>query len=282
MRNTLARKASIASVTANNSNAPTAQNGLISLLVALTNATGNVDEAPLIWVEMMVLSRHSVNDSRPPAMSADEMSGRVIWRNARRGGAPRSPAASSSDSSIPARRARTMRVTTALAYSDCPTHRRSISNGTKPRKSLSNGPPIRLNQPARAMASMISGVTRMRNNSAIITLLQAPGWRARATPHRPPSTTAITVAPKAAMKDPRMLSPTPAFMKIDRYHSVVTPLTMMATRKATGNDHFDRSRLRLPRTAATRRGSTMPMAMIPANHSSIGPISLNSNRPVIG
>ena len=79
-----------------------------------------------------------------------------------------------------------------------------------------------------------------------------------------------------------MLSPTPAFMKIDRYQSVVTPFRMTATTKATGNDHFDSSRLRLPRTAATRRGSTKPTAMMPANHSSIGPISLNSNRPVIG
>ena len=75
---------------------------------------------------MMVLSRHSVNDSRPPATSAELISGRVIWRNARAGGAPRSAAASSSDSSRPARRARTISVTSAEVYSDWPTHSRSM------------------------------------------------------------------------------------------------------------------------------------------------------------
>ena len=39
---------------------------------------------------MMVLSRHRVNDSRPPAIRAELINGKVICRNARAGGAPRS------------------------------------------------------------------------------------------------------------------------------------------------------------------------------------------------
>ena len=99
--------------------APTPQNGLIVLRVAPSRATGNVVEpASLISVEITALSRHSANDSSPPAIIADAINGRVICLNARPGGAPRSAAACSSDSSSPANRARTMSVTTADAYSD--------------------------------------------------------------------------------------------------------------------------------------------------------------------
>ena len=79
-----------------------------------------LDVESICWdeVEMTALSRHSVNDKSPPAIRADEMSGKVICLNARAGVAPRSAAASSSDSSSPASRARTISVTTALAYSD--------------------------------------------------------------------------------------------------------------------------------------------------------------------
>ena len=78
-RNTTATKASAAIVIMNNITAPTPQNGLMVDLVAPNSATGNVVlPASLTSVEMTALSRHSVNDSRPPAMSADEMSGKVI------------------------------------------------------------------------------------------------------------------------------------------------------------------------------------------------------------
>ena len=91
---------------------------------------------------MIVLSRHRVNDSSPPAMSAELMIGRVICRNARAGGAPRSAAASSSDSSRPASRARTISVTSADVYSDWPTHSRRMPLLIGP-TGLLNGPPTR-------------------------------------------------------------------------------------------------------------------------------------------
>src|SRR4249919_3168200 len=151
--------------------------------------TGKVEE-PAVDTElaMIVLSRHSVNDNRPPAISAELMIGRVIWRNARAGGAPRSAAASSSDSSRPARRARTINVTRADVYNDWPTHSRRMPLLTGP-TGLLNGPPTRTNQPNRAMASMISGVTRIRNSTNMNGLLHAPVRRARATPARPPRKT---------------------------------------------------------------------------------------------
>jgi hypothetical protein len=103
-------------VTVKSNTAPTPQNGLIVLRVAPIRATGNVVEpASLTNVEMTALSRHRAKDKSPPATSADEMSGNVIWRNARAGVAPKSAAASSSDSSSQASLARTMSVTTALA-----------------------------------------------------------------------------------------------------------------------------------------------------------------------
>src|SRR5258706_1388644 len=108
-------------------------NGLVVLLEVPITYTGNVDE-PAVETElaMMVLSRHNVNDSSPPATRAALISGSVICRNARPGGAPRSAAASSNDSSRPARRARTISVTTAEVYSDWPTHRRRMPLLTGP------------------------------------------------------------------------------------------------------------------------------------------------------
>ena len=119
LRRTTVTNHSAPRVTQNKITAPTPQNGLMVLRVAPRSATGNVVEpASLIKVEMTALSRHNVNDNNPPAISADEISGKVICLNARAGGAPRSAAASSSDSSSPASRARTIKVTTALAYKD--------------------------------------------------------------------------------------------------------------------------------------------------------------------
>ena len=65
-------------VITNSTVAPTPQNGLISLFVALMSDTGKVDDAPLMSDEMMVLSRQSVNDSSAPASNAEAMSGSVI------------------------------------------------------------------------------------------------------------------------------------------------------------------------------------------------------------
>ena len=97
-RKMTARNHSAPSVTTNNSTAPTPQKGLIVLRIAPSNATGNVVEpASLSNVEITALSRQSANDSNPPATIAEAISGKVICRNARAGGAPRSPAASSSD-----------------------------------------------------------------------------------------------------------------------------------------------------------------------------------------
>ena len=72
-----------------------------------------------------------MNASSPPASSAGATSGRVIWRKARAGVAYRSAAASSSDSSSPAMRARTIRVTTAELKIDWPNH-----SGNRPRRKI--------------------------------------------------------------------------------------------------------------------------------------------------
>jgi hypothetical protein len=78
-RNTTATNANAAIVIMNNITAPTPQKGLMVDFVAPNRATGNVVlPASLTKVEMTALSRHKVNDNRPPAMSADEMSGSVI------------------------------------------------------------------------------------------------------------------------------------------------------------------------------------------------------------
>ena len=58
-----------------------------------------------------------------------------------------------------------------------------------------------------------------------------PGRRARETPAKPPIITAITVAPKAAMNELRIASPTPAKSKMPRYESVSAPLMMQAAKK---------------------------------------------------
>lgn len=78
-RNTTATKAKAAMVIMKSITAPTPQKGLMVDLVAPSNATGKVVlPASLTRVEITALSRHSVNDSSPPATNADEMSGRVI------------------------------------------------------------------------------------------------------------------------------------------------------------------------------------------------------------
>jgi hypothetical protein len=78
-RKTTATKAKAAIVIANNITAPTPQNGLIVLLVAPSNATGNVVlPASLTNVEITALSRQSVNDKSAPAIKADEINGKVI------------------------------------------------------------------------------------------------------------------------------------------------------------------------------------------------------------
>ena len=84
------------------------------------------------------------------------------------------------------------------------------------------------------MASITSGVTRMRNTVPMKILAHRPGRRAKATPLSPPRTTAITVAPKAAMNELRMASPIPAKSKIFRNQSLTNPLTTRARTKPPG------------------------------------------------
>src|SRR4051794_3564798 len=220
----------------NSTTAAAPTNGLVVLFADPMTYTGNVD-VPAVDTElaMIVLSRHSVNDNRPPATSAEEINGKVICRNARPGGAPRSAAASSSDSSRPARRARTIKVTSADVYNDWPTHRRRMPSLTGPRPWL-KGPPTRTNQPSRAMASMISGVTRMRERMNMNGLFQAPSRLARATPARPPSTTAINVPPMAAVKELRNASPRPLSLNMSAYPWVRCPTTMTPSTTPTGID----------------------------------------------
>ncbi|CAB4804388.1 unannotated protein [freshwater metagenome] len=93
---------------------------------------------------------------------------------------------------------------------------------------------IRGNQVARAIASIISGVTKIKNTVAIKNFVQLPGLRAKATPDMPPITTAITVAPNAAMNEFRIESPIPAKSKIVRYHSVINPLRITANTNDNG------------------------------------------------
>ena len=66
----------------------------------------------------------------------------MIWRKARAGGAPRSATASSSDSSSPASRARTISATTADENTEWLTHMRTkpLLNGPT---GDANGPPTR-------------------------------------------------------------------------------------------------------------------------------------------
>jgi hypothetical protein len=108
-------------------------------------------------------------------------------------------------------------------------------NGPQPEEKIvpTNGTSlIRGNQVTSAIASMISGVTRIRNTVAINAFVQPPGRRANATPDMPPIITAITVAPNAAMNEFRIASPMPAKSKIVRYQFVITPLTIKAKTNA--------------------------------------------------
>ncbi len=91
---------------------------------------------------------------------------------------------------------------------------------------------IRGNQVTSAIASMISGVTRIRNTVAIKAFVQPPGRRANATPDIPPIITAIIVAPNAAMNEFRIASPMPAKSKIVLYQLVIKPLTTKAKTNA--------------------------------------------------
>ena len=118
-------------------------------------------------------------------------------------------------------------------------------NGPQP---FLNGYPImgksatRGNHVASAMASMISGVTRIRNTVAIKTLVQTPGRRASATPAKPPSMTAKIVAPNAAMNELRIESPILAKSKTVSYQSVDIPFTTKANKNAAGPDQFNNLR----------------------------------------
>ena len=177
-----------------------------------------------------------------------------------------------------------MSVTTALAYSDCPTQSLLIPPLNGPSPSV-NGIPIsgisliRGNHVARAMASMISGVTRIKKTTAIKILVQSPGRLAKATPDSPPSSTAITVAPNAAMKEFRIESPIPTKSNISRYQSVETPFTMTAKINEPGpnqlkvrTDRADRAVNTLRATSATTTMTTKRAmtahATDPANSSS--------------
>ena len=122
-----------------------------------------------------------------------------------------------------------MSVTTADAYIDWPTHNLLMPPLNGPHPLVKMCPTIgrswiRGNQVASAIASMISGVTKMRNTRPMKIVAQRPGRRASATPAMPPINTAITVAPKAAMNELRMASPIPAKSKILAYQLVMRPL----------------------------------------------------------
>ena len=122
---------------------------------------------------------------------------------------------------------------------------------------------IRGNHVARAIASMISGVTKIRNTVAIKNFVHMPGRRARETPAKPPIITAITVAPKAAMNELRIASPTPAKSKMPRYESVSAPLMMKAAKNATGpaqfSERFEIEVFRANTSRATMATATMTM-----------------------
>ena len=91
---------------------------------------------------------------------------------------------------------------------------------------------IRGNQVTSAIASMISGVTRIRKTVAIKAFVQPPGRRANATPDMPPIITAIIVAPNAAIKEFRIASPMPAKSKIVLNQFVITPFIIKAKTNA--------------------------------------------------
>ena len=66
-------------VTLNNTTAAAPTNGLVVLLAVPMTYTGYVED-PAVDTElaMIVLSRHRVNDSRPPAIRAELINGKVI------------------------------------------------------------------------------------------------------------------------------------------------------------------------------------------------------------
>jgi hypothetical protein len=66
-------------VTLNKTTAAAPTNGFVVLFAVPMTYTGNVED-PAVDTElaMMVLSRHSVNDSRPPAINAELINGKVI------------------------------------------------------------------------------------------------------------------------------------------------------------------------------------------------------------
>ena len=98
---------------------------------------------------------------------------------------------------------------------------------------------MRGNQVASAIASMISGVTRIRNTRPMNTVAQRPGRRASATPAIPPMATAMTVAPSAASAELRIASPIPAKSKRFAYQLVTTPLITKASTTTLVMSHDD-------------------------------------------
>ena len=78
---------------------------------------------------MTTSSMDIANARREPDITAGIMSGRIISQNARNGPAPRSLAASSSDGSIPARRAFTSIRIYGTQKTVCPIRSVSIPNG---------------------------------------------------------------------------------------------------------------------------------------------------------
>ena len=127
---------------------------------------------------------------------------------------------------------------------------------------------IRGNHVASAIASIISGVTKIKKTVAIKNFVQPPGRRAKATPDMPPINTAITVAPNAAINELRIESPIPAKSKIVRYHSVIRPLRTIAITNAAGIVSEEALFEKFSRRFVTRAKIT-PMMITTANRINI-------------
>ena len=124
---------------------------------------------------------------------------------------------------------------------------------------------------------MISGVTKMRNTSTMNAFDHAPGRRASATPALPPSATAITVAPNAAMNELRIASPMPAKSKRLAYQLVSRPLTTSAKANALGTSHAVYAALPNAARRLSRRRTTSAIATNTAKRAAVAKKTTPSN-----
>src|SRR5215469_15019291 len=115
--------------------------------------TGNGTAVPLTKLEVTKSSIDNANAISAPAMIPGKISGRVTFWNVTQALAPRSLAASSTDRSKPAIRARTVTVTNAMLNVTW-----ASSSVTKPRGKLSV-----TNSPSIDAPSTISGTAMIRN-----------------------------------------------------------------------------------------------------------------------